>query len=232
MSVYTVVFSEAYAVDGSQLKDVLWQGIVCLKGAEGMSQTEFEDAAYSFGNDLGVERRDVNVNNFFMDTLPGRRKAGAGDGCDRGSGDRDPPRERTRHLQCVLSVCSGAHPSVRAAAHHRDDKKADTQDGAYGRACTECGRNSGGACHRRDRGVFHTAGRMELAEHASDLCMCRYGGCSYRFMFDPETGEDGCFHITGRSRKNTADMRQEIKAADTNRPENWRGRSRREVLPL
>ena len=71
MSVYTVVFSEAYAVNGSQLKDVLWQGIVCLKGAEGMSQTEFEDAAYSFGNELGVERRDVNVNNFFMDTLPG-----------------------------------------------------------------------------------------------------------------------------------------------------------------
>lgn len=74
MPVYTVVFSEAYAVHGSQLKDVLWQGIVCLKGAEGMSQTEFEDAAYSLGNDLGVERRNVNVNNFFMDTLPGGEK--------------------------------------------------------------------------------------------------------------------------------------------------------------
>ena len=71
MSVYNVVFSEAYAVNGSQLKDVLWQGIVCLKGAEEMTQTEFEDAAYSFGNDLGVERRNVNVNNFFLDTLPG-----------------------------------------------------------------------------------------------------------------------------------------------------------------
>lgn len=71
LSVYTVVFSEAYAVNGSQLKDVLWQGIVCLKGAEEMTQTEFEDAAYSLGNDLGVERRNVNVNNFFLDTLPG-----------------------------------------------------------------------------------------------------------------------------------------------------------------
>ena len=71
MSVYNVVFSEAYAVNGSQLKDVLWQGIVCLKGAEEMTQTEFEDAAYSLGNDLGVERRNVNVNNFFLDTLPG-----------------------------------------------------------------------------------------------------------------------------------------------------------------
>ena len=71
MSVYNVVFSEAYAVNGSQLKDVLWQGIVCLNGAEEMTQTEFEDAAYSFGNDLGVERRNVNVNNFFLDTLPG-----------------------------------------------------------------------------------------------------------------------------------------------------------------
>ena len=71
MSVYTVVLSEAYAVNGSQLKDVLWQGIVCLKGAEEMTQTEFEDAAYSLGKDLGVERRNVNVNNFFMDTLPG-----------------------------------------------------------------------------------------------------------------------------------------------------------------
>lgn len=71
LSVYNVVFSEAYAVNGSQLKDVLWQGIVCLKGAEEMTQTEFEDAAYSLGNDLGVERRNVNVNNFFLDTLPG-----------------------------------------------------------------------------------------------------------------------------------------------------------------
>ena len=71
MSVYTVVFSEAYAVNGSQLKDVLWQGIVCLNGAEEMTQAEFEDAVYSLGNDLGVERRNVNVNNFFMDTLPG-----------------------------------------------------------------------------------------------------------------------------------------------------------------
>ena len=71
MSVYTVVFSEAYAVNGSQLKDVLWQGIVCLNGAEEMTQAEFEDAVYSLGTDLGVERRNVNVNNFFMDTLPG-----------------------------------------------------------------------------------------------------------------------------------------------------------------
>lgn len=69
--VYTVIFSEAYAENGSQLKDVPWQGIVCLKDAENMTQQEFEDAAYEFGSKFGVERHDVNVNNYFVDTLPG-----------------------------------------------------------------------------------------------------------------------------------------------------------------
>lgn len=68
---YSVVFSEEYARTGSQLKDVPWQAVVCLEGADSMTQSEFEDAVYSFGADHAVERRDMNINNFFLNALPG-----------------------------------------------------------------------------------------------------------------------------------------------------------------
>ena len=68
---YSVVFSEEYARTGSQLKDVPWQAVVCLEGADDMTQSEFENAVYSFGADFGLERRDMNINNFFLNALPG-----------------------------------------------------------------------------------------------------------------------------------------------------------------
>lgn len=72
---YSVIFSEEYARAGSQLKDVPWQAVVCLDGADGMNQSEFEDAVYSFGADFGLERRNMNINNFFLDALPGGERA-------------------------------------------------------------------------------------------------------------------------------------------------------------
>ncbi len=71
---YNVVFSEAYAQNGSQMKDIPWQGVVCLDGAGEMTQTEFEDAVYSFGEAFGVVRRNININNNFLDALPGGEK--------------------------------------------------------------------------------------------------------------------------------------------------------------
>lgn len=68
---YTVLFSEAYAREGSQLKEVPWEGIVCFYGADEMTQPAFEELVYGFGDDCGVTRKDMNINNFFLDALPG-----------------------------------------------------------------------------------------------------------------------------------------------------------------
>ena len=69
--VYNVYFSEDYAREGSQLKDVKWQGLVRLRDAAGMNQQEFEDAVYSFGEEHGVVRKNININNYMLRLLPG-----------------------------------------------------------------------------------------------------------------------------------------------------------------
>lgn len=69
--VYNVYFSEDYAREGSQLKDVKWQGLVRLRDAAGMNQQEFEDAVYSFGEEHGVARKNININNYMLRLLPG-----------------------------------------------------------------------------------------------------------------------------------------------------------------
>ena len=58
-------------MNGSQLLDVPWQGAVCLRDAEDMTRSEFEDAAYSFGREFGVDRRNVNINDYFLEVLSG-----------------------------------------------------------------------------------------------------------------------------------------------------------------
>ena len=68
---YTVLFSERYAKEGSQLKDVPWEGIVCFAKADEMTQPEFEELVYGFGDDCGVDRKDMNINNYFLQALPG-----------------------------------------------------------------------------------------------------------------------------------------------------------------
>ena len=68
---YSVLFSEQYAREGSQLKELPWDAIVCFQGADEMSQPEFEDLVYGFGADHGTARENMNINNFFLDVLPG-----------------------------------------------------------------------------------------------------------------------------------------------------------------
>lgn len=68
---YNVILSETYAREGSQLKDIPWQAVVCLADAEKMTQDEFEDTADTFGEDFGVARRNVNLNGTFQRSLPG-----------------------------------------------------------------------------------------------------------------------------------------------------------------
>ena len=71
MSVYGVYFSEEYAREGSQLKDVPWQAAVCFHGADELTQSEFQEMAYSFGDEYGLARENMNINNYFLDVLPG-----------------------------------------------------------------------------------------------------------------------------------------------------------------
>ena len=68
---YNVILSETYAREGSQLKDVPWQAVVCLADAEKMTQDEFENVADTFGEKFGVARRNVNLNGTFQRSLPG-----------------------------------------------------------------------------------------------------------------------------------------------------------------
>lgn len=68
---YNVVLSETYAREGSQLKDIPWQAVVCLADAEKMTQDEFENVADTFGEEFGVARRNVNLNGTFQRSLPG-----------------------------------------------------------------------------------------------------------------------------------------------------------------
>lgn len=68
---YNVILSETYAREGSQLKDIPWQAVVCLADAEKMTQDEFEDTADTFGEEFGVARRNVNLNGTFQRSLPG-----------------------------------------------------------------------------------------------------------------------------------------------------------------
>lgn len=68
---YNVILSETYAREGSQLKDIPWQAVVCLADAEKMTQDEFENVADTFGEKFGVARRNVNLNGTFQRSLPG-----------------------------------------------------------------------------------------------------------------------------------------------------------------
>lgn len=68
---YNVILSETYAREGSQLKDIPWQAVVCLADAEKMTQDEFENVADTFGEEFGVARRNVNLNGTFQRSLPG-----------------------------------------------------------------------------------------------------------------------------------------------------------------
>lgn len=68
---YAVYFSEDYARTGSQLKDIDWQAAVCFHDADQMTQNGFEDMAYAFGAEYGVDRKDMNINGQFLRILPG-----------------------------------------------------------------------------------------------------------------------------------------------------------------
>lgn len=66
---YTMVFSKAYAENGSQMRDIPYEAYVRLSGAEKMGKEECKAVIYSVGGDAGILREDMNPNDHFLDTL-------------------------------------------------------------------------------------------------------------------------------------------------------------------
>lgn len=71
MPMYLLVMSDAYARNGSQLKDIPYDAVVRISGIDQMNQTQFEDLCYSMGAEYGIERKNMNINNYVLGVLPG-----------------------------------------------------------------------------------------------------------------------------------------------------------------
>lgn len=67
--IYTFIFSEEYARNGSQLKDIPYSAAVRIHDADQMSENEFLNAIRDFGEDCGIERHLINENNAFVTNL-------------------------------------------------------------------------------------------------------------------------------------------------------------------
>jgi len=66
---FSVFFSEHYAENGSQLKDMPYEVYAKLHHAADMSAGDCRDAMYSIGSDAGVERKYVVPSKAFLDSL-------------------------------------------------------------------------------------------------------------------------------------------------------------------
>lgn len=69
--VFPLMLSQEYGEKGTQLKDVTYDGIVLIKNAAEMNQSEFLDTIRTLASDCGIERKNVNENNYFLNTLSG-----------------------------------------------------------------------------------------------------------------------------------------------------------------
>ncbi|KNZ41279.1 ABC transporter permease [Acetobacterium bakii] len=67
--VYPVLFSKEYAEAGSQLKDIPYQALCRIQGAEKQSEQAFLETIRTIGADAGVERKNINENNNFSSSL-------------------------------------------------------------------------------------------------------------------------------------------------------------------
>ena len=68
-SIYTILFSKEYSENGEQLKDVPYTALCKIKDADMMSKDEFLNTVIKVGKDAGIERKNINPNNFFADSL-------------------------------------------------------------------------------------------------------------------------------------------------------------------
>ena len=66
---FSIFFSETYARNGSQLKDMPYEVYAKLYGATTMSSEECKEAMYLIGSDAEIERKYVNPSKSFIDSL-------------------------------------------------------------------------------------------------------------------------------------------------------------------
>ncbi len=69
--VYSVVLSEQYAENGSQLSQVPYTALVRIHNAKQYDQTGFLNEIRDLASKYGIERKQVNENNAFLKTLSG-----------------------------------------------------------------------------------------------------------------------------------------------------------------
>ena len=66
---FSAFFSEAYAENGSQLKDMPYEVYVKIYGAASMYPDELREVIYLIGSDAGIEREYVNPSKAYLDSL-------------------------------------------------------------------------------------------------------------------------------------------------------------------
>ena len=66
---FSVFFSEAYAENGSQLKDMPYEVYAKIYGAADMYPDELREAIYLIGSDAGIEREYINPSKAYLDSL-------------------------------------------------------------------------------------------------------------------------------------------------------------------
>ncbi|AFA46936.1 ABC transporter permease [Acetobacterium woodii] len=67
--VYPILFSREYAEQGPQLKDIPYHALCRIRGAETMSELEFLSTIRDIGAAAGIERKNINENNYFSNSL-------------------------------------------------------------------------------------------------------------------------------------------------------------------
>src|SRR5690606_4012608 len=68
-SIYTILFSKEYSEYGEQLKDVPYTVLCKIENADTMSEEQFLNTINKIGEDAGIERKNINPNNFFTNSL-------------------------------------------------------------------------------------------------------------------------------------------------------------------
>lgn len=68
-SIHTILFSKEYSEKGEQMKDEPYIVLCKIKNAAIMSEGKFLDTIRRIGKDAGIERKDINPNNFFANSL-------------------------------------------------------------------------------------------------------------------------------------------------------------------
>lgn len=69
--IYPILFSEKYAKDGTQLKNIMYEAIVRINAANEMTQAKFLYEVRDIAEKSGIQRKQVNENNYFLETLSG-----------------------------------------------------------------------------------------------------------------------------------------------------------------